>query len=93
MKEIWQAFRERGVAVLGIATWAHDNPVKRAQEFAKEFKLTFPVLVDEKNEVSAQYKVQGVPTTFVIDKEGVIREVIVGANLKKLKEAIQSLLQ
>jgi len=92
-KDIWQAFREKEVVVLGVATWAHDNPTKRAQDFAKEFKLTFPVLVDEKNEVSAQYKVHGVPTTFVIDKEGIIREVIVGADLKKLKQAIESLLQ
>lgn len=92
-KDIWQAFREKEVVVLGVATWAYDNPTKRAQDFAKEFKLTFPVLVDEKNEVSAQYKVHGVPTTFVIDKEGIIREVIVGADLKKLKQAIESLLQ
>lgn len=90
-KDIWQAFREKGVVVLGVATWARDNPHKRAQDFAKEFKLTFPVLVDEKDEVVAQYKVQGVPTTFVIDKEGVIREVVVGADVKKIKQAIESL--
>ncbi|MEN3002028.1 MAG: TlpA disulfide reductase family protein [Armatimonadota bacterium] len=91
-KDIWQAFREKGVVVLAVAAWARDNPTKRAQEFAKEFKLTFPVLVDEKDKVIEQYKVSGVPTTFVIDKEGVIREVIVGVDMQKLKQAIQSLL-
>lgn len=91
-KAIWRALREKGVVVLGVATWAQDNPGKRAQDFAKEFKLFFPVLVDANHEVSAQYKVSAVPTTFVIDKEGVIREVIVGADLKKLREAIRSLL-
>jgi peroxiredoxin/outer membrane lipoprotein-sorting protein len=91
-KDIWRAFRERDVVVLGVATWARDNPSKRAQEFAKEFKLTFLVLVDAQNSVATQYKVQGVPTTFVIDKEGVIREVIVGADVKRMKQAIESLL-
>jgi peroxiredoxin/outer membrane lipoprotein-sorting protein len=91
-KDIWRAFREKDVVVLGVATWAHDNPSKRAQEFAKEFNLTFPVLVDAQNSVATQYKVSGVPTTFVIDKEGVIREVIVGADVKRMKQAIESLL-
>ncbi|MEN3002027.1 MAG: redoxin domain-containing protein [Armatimonadota bacterium] len=91
-KGIWQAFREKDVVVLAVAAWARDNPTKRAQEFAKEFKLTFPVLVDEKDEVIAQYKVQGVPVTFVIDREGIIREVVLGADIQKLKRAIQSLL-
>ncbi len=91
-KDIWRAFREKDVVVLGVATWARDNPSKRAQEFAKEFKLTFPVLVDAQNSVATQYNVQGVPTTFVIDREGVIREVIVGADVKRMKQAIESLL-
>ncbi len=92
-KDIWQAYKDKGVVVLGVATWAHDNPTKRAQEFAKEFKLTFPVLVDADNKVAEQYKVDGVPTTFIIDKEGVVREVIVGADVERLKKAVESLLQ
>jgi len=92
-KDIWRAFRHKDVVVLGVATWAHDNPSKRAQEFAKEFKLTFPVLVDAQNSVATQYKVQGVPTTFVIDKEGIIREVIVGADVERLKKTVETLLK
>lgn len=92
-KDIWQAYRERGVVVLGVATWAQDNPQQRAEEFAREFKLSFPVLVDANNQVATQYQVSGVPTTLVIDKEGIIREVIVGVDMPKLKQAIEALLQ
>jgi peroxiredoxin len=91
-KDIWQAYRERDVVVLGVATWAQDNPTKRAEEFAREFKLTFPVLVDAENKVAEMYKVSGVPTTFIIDREGVVREFVVGADVAAIKRAIIALL-
>ena len=91
-KDLWQAYRERDVVVLGVATWAQDNPTKRAEEFAREFKLTFPVLVDAENKVAEMYKVSGVPTTFIIDREGVVREFVVGADVAAIKRAITALL-
>jgi len=91
-KDLWQAYRERDVVVLGVATWARDNPTKRAEEFAREFKLTFPVLVDAENKVAEMYKVSGVPTTFIIDREGIVREFVVGADVAAIKRAITALL-
>jgi peroxiredoxin/outer membrane lipoprotein-sorting protein len=91
-KDIWQAYRERDVVVLGVATWAQDNPTKRAEEFAREFKLTFPVLVDAENKVAEMYRVRGVPTTFIIDREGIVREFVVGADVAAIKRAITALL-
>ena len=91
-KDLWQAYKARDVVVLGVATWARDNPMKRAEEFAREFKLTFPVLVDAENKVAEMYKVSGVPTTFIIDREGVVRELVVGADVAAIKRAITALL-
>jgi peroxiredoxin len=91
-KDLWQAYKSRDVVVLGVATWARDNPTKRAEEFAREFKLTFPVLVDAENKVAEMYKVSGVPTTFIIDREGVVREFVVGADVAAIKRAITALL-
>ena len=91
-KDIWQAYKARDVVVLGVAIWAHDNPTKRAEEFAREFKLTFPVLVDAENKVAEMYKVIGVPTTFIIDREGIVRELVVGADVAAIKRAITALL-
>jgi peroxiredoxin len=91
-KDLWQAYKARDVVVLGIATWAQDNPAKRAEEFAREFKLTFPVLVDAENKVAEMYRVRGVPTTFIIDREGVVREFVVGADVAGIKRAVESLL-
>jgi peroxiredoxin len=91
-KDLWHAYKARDVVVLGVATWAQDNPAKRAEAFAREFKLTFPVLVDAENKVAEMYRVRGVPTTFIIDRAGVVREFVVGADVASIKRAVESLL-
>jgi peroxiredoxin len=41
--------------------------------FADELDLTFPILLDPKSEISRQYNVLGLPSTFFIDEEGIIK--------------------
>lgn len=36
----------------------------------KEFRLDFPALLDSDSRVAARYRVQGLPTTILIDREG-----------------------
>lgn len=53
-----------------------DNPVT-ANEIIKKEGYTFPVLVDN-GEVSKIYGIKGVPETFLIDKNGILRHKIIG---------------
>lgn len=46
--------------------------------FTDEFNLTFDVLLDPKADVQRLYQVQGYPTTFLIDHDGVIRVKHIG---------------
>ena len=43
------------------------------QAFARERGLTFPILLDENRTISKGYRVLGIPTSFFIDREGVIQ--------------------
>ena len=43
------------------------------QAFAQEQGLTFPILLDENGGVAQRYRVRGVPTSFFINREGVIQ--------------------
>ena len=47
-------------------------------EIKNTYGLTFPLLVDEEAKTAALYKVAGLPTTYFIDKKGVIRESVIG---------------
>ena len=63
------------VVILGLDQGEKAATVK---DFIEEFGLTYPVLMDEKFAVSDSYNVQGLPTTFFIDREGVIRHLWMG---------------
>jgi peroxiredoxin len=73
------------VKFLFIDTWENgDNYLPGVKKFIADNKYTFHVLIDEKGEdgrqakVVSQFKVDGIPTKFVIDKNGNIRFKYVG---------------
>jgi peroxiredoxin len=50
-----------------------DESPQQVEIFVKEFQLSFPILLDPGGQVQDLYRVRGYPTTYVVDKEGVIR--------------------
>lgn len=50
------------------------EPKDVVQAFVGEGGLTFPTVLDESGAVAREYRVQGHPTSFFIDREGVIRK-------------------
>ncbi len=47
-------------------------------ELKQEYRLTIPLLLDDKKEVAEKYGVTGLPTSFFIDSKGKIREKLIG---------------
>ncbi|HVZ57205.1 MAG TPA: TlpA disulfide reductase family protein [Chitinophagaceae bacterium] len=67
------------VKFLFIDTWEQsDDKVKNARDFITKNHYSFHVLVDKDDQVVSQFKVDGIPTKFVLDKEGTIRFKSVG---------------
>jgi peroxiredoxin len=48
------------------------------QAFVQEQDLTFPILLDENGAVALGYRVRGVPTSFFINRDGVIQAQYTG---------------
>ena len=62
-----------------IDTWENgDDKKKNASDFISSNKYSFHVLLDNDNKVVEQFKVEGIPTKFVIDKAGIVRFKAVG---------------
>lgn len=55
-----------------------DEDISKVEEFVKEFGLTFPIALDPKQAVAAQYKITGVPETYFISPDGVVMHHIIG---------------
>ena len=64
-----------------VDTWERgDDKLKNAAEFITNNKYSFHVLMDNDDKVVAEFKVEGIPTKFVIDKNGIVRFKSVGYN-------------
>ncbi len=72
---------DKKVAFLFVDTWEHAEDKKQnAADFVKNSSYTFQVLLDNDNKVVQAYKVSGIPTKFVIDKNGVTRFMAEGSD-------------
>jgi len=72
LREIHARYRERGLELVGVSVDA-DGAESTIREFVKDFRMTYPVWLDPGERVSTQFLTIGVPTTFLIDREGVLR--------------------
>ncbi|WP_083682364.1 TlpA disulfide reductase family protein [Paenibacillus sp. FSL A5-0031] len=71
-----------------------NDSVKGAIAFSQEYQLPFPVLLDEKGEVSKLYKIRSIPTTYFIDGRGKIINVVTGsASPETLEKLINQTLE
>lgn len=67
--------QDRPFQMLGILY--RDDPLKAAA-YIRKYGITVPTLISPNNEVAGLYGITGVPESFIIDKDGIIREKIVG---------------
>lgn len=69
------------VKFLFVDTWENvDDKLKNAKDFMEKKKYPFHVLMDNKDEMVSSFGVTGIPTKFILDKEGNIRFKSVGFN-------------
>ncbi len=55
------------------------DPQYNSATFIEKMGITFPILLDGKDEVNTMYKVMTVPATYFIDEKGVIRDKYLSA--------------
>jgi cytochrome c biogenesis protein CcmG/thiol:disulfide interchange protein DsbE len=83
LQRTWERYKDRGVVFLGIA---YTDTERNAQAFIKEYSTTYLNGLDLGTRISAQYHIQGVPETFIIDRDGNVVEFV----MAPLTEAVLS---
>ena len=73
-----QAASERLAGEVAIVGVDQGESAAEVKAFAAQHGLTFPMPVDGKMDVSRQYLVRNLPTTFFIDRSGTIRYTQIG---------------
>lgn len=94
MQKVYEAYAPQGLEILAINTTYQDDPAL-ALDFARELGLTFPILFDASGEVSRIYKVRAMPTSFFIDRSGIVRRVVIGGPMSEslMRAEIERLLE
>ena len=76
MEELYQKLEHRGFEMLAVNIMENADIVT---EFIRENKIGFTVALDRNGMISRQYGIQAIPTTYIIDKRGLIISKVTGA--------------
>ena len=102
MERLYQDLRAQGFVVLGVTVDvdpgepdAQGRSQGIVREYVERLGVTFPILLDPEGSVEGVYNVSGLPTTYVIGRDGRIEGRIVGArewDSEEYRARIQDLL-
>ena len=94
MQQIYTEYKAKGLEILAINIERDAN--EEIQDFVKELRLTFPVLLDPDMKVTRKYRLIGLPVSMLIDRQGIIRSKDIGYHdwtNKESRKLVESLLK
>ncbi len=76
VERLYQRYKDLGLVVLAVSVDAEG--AEAVSPFMKEYKFTFPVGLDPKMSLAAEYAVRGLPSSFFVDKDGNLAAMVIG---------------
>ena len=93
MEAVYQKLKDSGLEILAVNLGESRDKVSA---FMQDYSLSFPAVLDERNVTGSYYNVQAIPTTYIIDRRGLIIARLVGSidwNTPKIIAALETALQ
>jgi len=88
---LYQRFKDQGLEIVGVSL---DYPTDVLRPFIQRYGMTYPVVLGTREVVLDYGGIQGIPTTFVIDHNGMISDYFVGMRPGSLiEESVTRLLK
>ena len=89
MENLYRRYRSQDFEILAVSLdKGADDEVRK---FTEEYQLSFPVLLDAERQVESLYNTFTIPTTYVIDKNGVVVAEVDGAKNWESEETFKAL--
>jgi peroxiredoxin len=94
LERVHREYQDAGLVVVAINTAFQDSQAS-ADEFVEGLGLTFSIAYDRTGAVSNRYLLRGLPSTYFIDRQGVIRSVVVGGPMSEalIRSKVEALLE
>jgi peroxiredoxin len=82
IEKIYNEYKDRGFIVLAVDMTYQDDPANVAP-FIQKYGLTFPILLEETGKVGAAYQLQSLPSSYFINRAGIIQEIVIGGPMSE----------
>jgi len=80
LQKSYEENKDKGLIILGVNIKENESKVSK---FAKDYKMTYPILLDIDGTISDTYRVFGIPISFFIDRNGLVKDSFIGMLTKK----------
>ncbi len=91
LEATYKELKDQGFEIVAVDLQEDSNTVSG---YARSLGLDFTILLDRDAEAVSLYHVNGLPTTFFIDRNGTIQDLAIGAlNKKSIRQRLDKLLQ
>jgi peroxiredoxin len=71
----YDRYRPDGLEIVAVNLQEDQDTIAA---FVEEFGAQFPVVIDRSGDVADEYRVMGIPTSYFIDRSGVVRSIYMG---------------
>ena len=85
LEPVYRQHRDRGLVILAVNVM---QPPEMVRPFVEQTGISYEVLLDRQGEVTRHYRVMGLPVTYLIDRQGIIRARIVGESTAEVFERV-----
>ena len=82
LQEVYEDYAPKGFEILAVNTNFQDT-LSAAENYYRDQGYTFPALIDRDGSVSRDYQMHAVPTSVLIDPEGVVVDVVIGSGMSE----------
>ncbi len=87
LDELYKRFKDQGLLVLAIS----DEDMGKVRPFIADHKVSYPILLDPGRKVNELFQIEGIPRTFVYDRDGKL--VAQSIDMRTQKQFLEMLAQ
>jgi peroxiredoxin len=94
IEKVYNEYKDQDFIVLAV-NMTYQDTYSNIAPFIDEYGLTFPILLDETNSVGSAYQLRSLPSSFFIDRNGLISEVVIGGPMAEalLRTRVEQILK
>ena len=94
IEKVYNEYKEQGFVVLAV-NMTYQDDASRVMPFVTEQGLTFPIVLDEAGDMAQAYQLRSLPSSFFINRDGTINEVVIGGPMAEalLRTRVEEILK